>query len=324
MDFVILWVDNTDPKWIEEFHKYQYKETGITDKCRFRDWDNLKFWFRGVEQYAKWVNKIFFITNGQVPSWLNTKHPQIRLVKHDEYIPKNYLPTFSSNTIEMFLHNIPDLGEEFVLFNDDFFIIDKINPERFFKNNLPCDMSAFDVYPGYGLSTNNMCNLEIINKYFNKNECIRKHPFKWFNYHNGINQFRTFLLVWWPYFVGFLDPHLPQPFLKDVFKEIWDKEGVTIGNSLIPKFRQKTNITQYLVRYWQLASGKFCNINPLNDSICFHLNSKNVMKASEYIQNQKKRIIVLNDNEYTDFDYCKPIINNAFQALLPNKSTFEL
>lgn len=324
MDFVILWVDNSDPLWNEEFQKYLYKEKGITDKCRFRDWDNLKYWFRGVEQYANWVNKIFFVTNGQIPSWLNTKHPKIRLVKHDEYIPKNYLPTFCSNTIEMFLHNIPDLDERFVLFNDDFFIIDHIKPDRFFKHDLPCDISVFNVYPGYGLSTNNMCNLEILNRHFDKNKCLFKHLSKWFNIHNGINQIRTFLLMWWPYFVGFLDPHLPQPFLKSTFKEIWKKEGDNIGNSLKPKFRQRTNITQYLVRYWQLASGEFSNINPFKDSICFHLNSKNVITASEYIIHQKKRIIVLNDNEFTDFENCKSTINNAFQKLFPNKSSFEL
>lgn len=324
MDFVITWVDGNDPNWINKYQKYSIKEKGIKNACRFRDWDNLKYWFRGIEKYAYWVDHIFLITDNQIPCWLNINHPKIKIIKHEDYIPKEYLPTFNSNTIEMFLHKIPELSEQFVLFNDDFFIINHIKPSRFFRHDLPCDISAFDVYPGYGLSTNNMCNIEIINKNFNKNECIIKHPCKWFNFNNGIDQIRTILLIWWPYFVGFLDHHLPQPFLKTTFKKVWEKEGYAISKSLNSHFRQRTNLTQYLIRYWQLAEGNFSNINPYKDSSCFHLNNTNIEKAANCIKKQNKNIIVINDNENTIFEESKKIINNAFDTIFPEKSSFEI
>lgn len=34
---------------------------------RYRDWENLKYWFRGVETFAPWVNKVYFITYGHIP-----------------------------------------------------------------------------------------------------------------------------------------------------------------------------------------------------------------------------------------------------------------
>ena len=59
--------------------------------------------------------------------------------KHEDYIPKQYLPTFSSHPIELNMHRIRGLSEQFVYFNDDTFIINKMEPEDFFRNGLPRD-----------------------------------------------------------------------------------------------------------------------------------------------------------------------------------------
>ena len=85
IDFVIMWVDSTDPEWIAKREKYI---SGVQDDVRvrrYRNWDNLRYWFRGVEKYAPWVNRVFFITCGQIPDWLNVDHPKLRLVKHCLY-----------------------------------------------------------------------------------------------------------------------------------------------------------------------------------------------------------------------------------------------
>jgi len=73
-----------------------------------------------VEQFAPWVRKIHFVTCGQKPEWLNADHPKLSLVNHSDYIPQQFLPTFNSSLIEIYLHRIPDLTEHFVYFNDDF------------------------------------------------------------------------------------------------------------------------------------------------------------------------------------------------------------
>ena len=104
---------------------------------RYRDWELMRFWFRGIEAFAPWVNRVFFVSNGQKPIWLNTDHPKLRMVTHQDYIPEIYLPTFNSNVIELWLHNIPDLSERFVLFNDDMFLTAPVTPEDFFEDGLP-------------------------------------------------------------------------------------------------------------------------------------------------------------------------------------------
>ena len=96
IDFVLMWVDGNDPEWQKEKSLYESDTNGDKRNIRFRDWDNLQYWFRGVEKYAPWVNKIHFVTWGHLPSWLNTEHPKLNVVKHSDFIPKEFLPTFNS------------------------------------------------------------------------------------------------------------------------------------------------------------------------------------------------------------------------------------
>ena len=101
IDFVIPWVDNTEPEWQKSFETYlpQSSHSSDTREIRYRNWENLKYWFRGVEKFAPWVNKVHFITCGHKPDWLNLNAPKLHFVKHSDYIPSEYLPTFSTRPI---------------------------------------------------------------------------------------------------------------------------------------------------------------------------------------------------------------------------------
>ena len=110
IDFVITWVDGNDSAWREEKARYS-GVSGDQKKNRFRDWDILQYWFRGIEKFAAWVNCVYFVTWGHIPGWLNTDHPKLKIIRHEEFIPKEYLPTFNSHTIEFNLHRIQDLSE---------------------------------------------------------------------------------------------------------------------------------------------------------------------------------------------------------------------
>src|SRR5574344_1149949 len=139
IDFVIPWVDGTDENWILEKNKFDNMNDINLDngESRYRDWQLLKYWFRGVEKYAPWVHKIYFITWGHIPNWLNVNNEKIVIVNHKDYIPDKYLPTFNSHTIELNMHRIKNLSENFVYFNDDTFIINKVDQNDFFRKNLP-------------------------------------------------------------------------------------------------------------------------------------------------------------------------------------------
>ncbi|MDR1950827.1 MAG: Stealth CR1 domain-containing protein, partial [Bacteroidales bacterium] len=114
IDFVVTWVDMDDPKWKQNFEKFAGKIDNTnngTSEARFRDYGFLKYWFRGVEKFAPWVNKIHFVTCGQKPDWLDTNNPKINLVNHEDYIPTQFLPCFNSTVLEHYMHKIPNLSE---------------------------------------------------------------------------------------------------------------------------------------------------------------------------------------------------------------------
>ena len=185
IDFVITWVDMEDPEWKAEFSKYSGKkdnEKNGVSEARFRDYGFLKYWFRGVEKFAPWVRKIHFVTSGQKPEWLDENNPKINLVNHKDYIPEQFLPTYNSVVIERYLHKIPDLAEHFVYFNDDFYIINKVSTERFFKNGLPCDIAVFQYNPSWSQWYKRIKNnLKIINRHFDKKEVMARDYDKWFH-----------------------------------------------------------------------------------------------------------------------------------------------
>ena len=157
IDFVITWVDMNDAQWQKDFATHSGKidnNTNEFSEARFREYGLLKYWFRGVEKFAPWVRKIHFVTCGQRPEWLNTHHPQLHLVNHEDYIPTSFLPCFNSSLIEIYLHKIEGLSEHFVYFNDDFFIISPITPERFFTTDCPTILRLSGIIWDYRFGTN--------------------------------------------------------------------------------------------------------------------------------------------------------------------------
>lgn len=132
IDIVYTWVNSNDLTWQRELNNYLSSEHfrlnkniynhEFLDKIRYRDRDELMYSLRSVEKYCPWVRHVFIVTNGQLPSWLNTNHPKIRLIRHSDIMPSDHIPTFNSLAIEANLHKIPELSDYFIYFNDDFFI----------------------------------------------------------------------------------------------------------------------------------------------------------------------------------------------------------
>jgi len=97
IDLVYLWVNGNDPEWQAKHNAFVGKtaETSPIDcKGRYADNDELRYSLRSVEMYAPWIRKIFIVTDNQVPEWLDTSNPQIRIVDHVEIMPEECLPCF--------------------------------------------------------------------------------------------------------------------------------------------------------------------------------------------------------------------------------------
>ena len=327
IDFVITWVDMNDPEWQAEFSKYvhngQNTKNGIS-KARFRDNGFLKYWFRGVEKFAPWVRKIHFVTSGQKPEWLDLNNPKINLVCHKDIIPQQFLPTYNSVVIERYIHKIPGLAEHFVYFNDDFYIINNVPEERFFRNGLPCDIAVFDYNPSWSQwykRINN--NIRIINRHFDKREVMALHHDKWFDKSYGFKARWNYLLKPYGKFITLRVPHNAQPYLKTTFEEVWAAAGKELTETSSNKFRALTDYTPELFRTWQICRGNFQPYNTYKDTKMFPLMIR-PKQAVRAIYRQSYTLICLNDNVHIpNYDLVIGNIKNAFQHILPEKSSFE-
>lgn len=327
IDFVIPWVDGGDPEWRKSKAQYEGKTDFGNGEERFRDWQLLRYWFRGVEKYAPWVRQIHFITCGHVPEWLDLSNPKLHFVKHTDYIPEEWLPTFSANPIELNLHRIEGLTEKFVYFNDDTFIIDKVTPECFFENGIPKSTAGLSipgqVRPEFGSIL--LRDYGIINRNFRSRETIKKHFTKFVNFKYGAKRnLQTLLLM--PYctqfFPGFFNAHSPNAFLKSTFEEVWKKEGDALRSVCANRFRTPCDVNQYAFLWWQWCKGEIVP-QDVRKVFTFFTVLTPEEKICAAIRAQKTPMIAVNDTWCDDQEKKMEALRKAFDSILGEKSSFE-
>lgn len=147
IDAVILWVDGSDRQHQNKILPYLEDKSKLLSKkfrTRFDQVNEIKFTIDSILKFAPYIRNIFIITDEQTPDFLKDKnatetYKKVSIVDH-KIIFKNYeafLPVFNCRPIETCMYRIPDLAEQFIYFNDDFFLINETKPEDFFKNGFP-------------------------------------------------------------------------------------------------------------------------------------------------------------------------------------------
>lgn len=332
IDIIIPWVDGNDPKWLKErdriSKKYQINEKANSN-VRYESWDNLQYVFRGIEKFMPWVDKAFLVTCGHLPEFINVDNPKLRIVKHSDYIPQEYLPTFNSNVIELNYHRIDELSENFILFNDDCFPLKPISEDYYFRNGLPCDeavespimpvdVGAISNYASY-VKANNVL---FINKHWNKREVQKKNWDKW--YFDGYGELleRNRGLNYWNNFAGFHDYHMPVPLKKSTLKKLWEIESGQLDSVSHNQFRTASDLSQCIVRYWQLCTGDF--IPQKSEGKPYLVTKCNYREVAQAIVNRVSQMICLTEDcTPAEFLIIKEEINHALNTILPDKSGFE-
>lgn len=325
IDFLIIWVDGNDIEWRKEKNQYSLNKESDSSVIRYRDWDNLKYLFRGIEKYASWVNNVFFVTCGHLPKWLNVNANKLKVIKHSDYIPSNYLPTFSANPIELNFHRIEELSENFVFFNDDMFITDYVREKDFFYKDLPCETAVLNPITPTGRDVMDFVffnNTRMINQHFEKEKTIKNNFWKFINLKYGKDVLRTIFCMQWRGFLGFKFTHMPTSLKKETYREVWDLENDALDKACMNKFRSKDDFSQYLMKDWQIASGKFYPRS--SKKFKFHNVSDDLESIKRDIESHNYKLMCINDKKFEgDFETIRDGINESFEKILPEKSSFE-
>ncbi len=337
IDFVVTWLDSTDVQWQKEYNKYKgINQEGDSSSARFRDWDLFRYWFRSIETYAPWVNKVFLITNGTFPKWINKEHPKLVLVNHSDYIPAEKLPTFNSCTIELYMNRIKGLSEHFVYFNDDCYLNGPITPEYYFKDGLPCDsneetffnVAKYNPTDRFNIFISMFVDVSVINRHFDRKKTVKQARLKWLGPHmrmGGIATSLFYMISGHSRFVGFNWKHVEQPFLKSVWDEAWEAENDMLTQSCT-RFREDVILNPYFFRYWQFASNRFHPMK-LNKTAKYKIGVKQMPLIQKAMSSKKIKSLCLNDNPFVteaQFTELQHAVIQEFEKKFPQKSSYEL
>lgn len=105
-------------------------------------------------------------------------------------------------------------------------------------------------------------NMSLINQHFNKHDVLKQHFSKLLHPQNGpihLGLTMVMSIVSYKHFAGMLFHHMPASFCKQSFRDVWAAEPEILDNTSRHKFRNhcKEDVSQYVVRAWQMASGNF-------------------------------------------------------------------
>lgn len=327
IDIVVPWVDGSDPEWEAERSQYRPVIKSDTSSSRFREWGLFQYWFRGIEKYAPWVRKVHLITWGHLPEWLNTSHPKLNIVNHKDYIPEEYLPTYSSHVIELNMHRIPDLAEHFIYFNDDVYLTAPTTPEDFFVNGLPTDAAIMGVvrivdnFSYLPYITLNM--LGCINMKFSKYEAVKNNFFKWFNPKYGKKLLYNLYLLPGNVVSGFKNFHTCIPYCKKTLEEVWEAFPEELEHTCKNRFRSREDVNQYFFRYWRLMKGEFTPAKP--NSAYLTIGSDDAEDIRKALIDTKRKVVCVNDDPMENgFEEEQKKMQAIFSEKYPKSCEFEV
>lgn len=261
IDVVFTWVNDKDPVWQEKYNFFKDFNVNThgqyaTDKARFSNHNELYFSIKSVLKFLPWVRNIYVVTDGQIPEWID-EYPGLIIVDHKEIISEKYLPTFNSHVIEAHLHQIPDLSEHFIYFNDDVFVARPLPVGHFFRSNgiasLFLSQKSITEMQKRGVATPTLSASINVGKLLEKE----------FGYRIVTPLVHTYV-----------------PLRRSAFEAVWEKYSVEIDSFLSNKFRTNNdlNLATFFVPWFSYI---ISSSTPARD-ICYYFNVRSPVAKHHY------------------------------------------
>ena len=292
VDIVITYVNGLDPVWQSDYE--QFTNQPVLEK-RFRDWGTLRYLFRGIAENMPFIRKVHLVVSheSQVPEWVNRE--EVNVVLHKDIIPAEYLPTFNCNPIEMHLHRIEGLDEEYLYFNDDMFPMKPCKSTDFFDKGkgiigMSYHLFVWDMFKS-------ICR--------NSDRLARK-----------ISGRRTTLC--------FLRPqHICSPMLKSICEEVYNKAHSEIVKTSMARTRTGENLNQYLFLDYMYLNGLL--VNKRHSKKHFSVGIVSGAKLHDFITKPSHKLVCINDVQLSEERYneLRQAQLDAFEERFPHKSKYE-
>lgn len=312
VDIVYMWVDGSDKKWQSTMNS--------KENSRNRSNDELVYSLRSIAKFMPWhEGRIFIVTPNQTPSKLNTVQglnhenqtnisndtgKEVIIIDQNSIMPDEVGNTANSFIIEVFLHRIPTLSDDFIYMNDDYFIGQPLLPTDFFTLNGDGTLRPKFYSNNYQIKGGIKQANEFHDKKkklwlsatYNTNGTLDNY-FKNNNNHNGNSNYtpsKRYYLEHAPYMFN-------KSWCEEVY-EIWENDFKKMYEH--KKRHWKDLIFVLLYRYYCIESGKLCDLVHDTNNIYLKLitndNDQNIQFYHKVVEGCPK-FFTLND-EYTKDD----------------------
>ena len=286
IDLVIPMVFPDDKEWQRAYARYY--GGNATRNVRFRSWGTEELMVRCCLKNMPWVRRIYLLlaSESQVREWMvamTLQHTgRIRTVFHREFIPEEYLPCFTSPTIEMFLHRIPGLAEYFIYANDDMFPLSLLEATDFFRErptpNPPYREGAVSLLPCQHFDEKSWSALpSLFEKKCQNQQRMIAEGF-------GLKLGKTWLRC----------THSFAPMLKSVCEAVWARHGEEIKNHLSPLKRTEHSYNHYIYSLYQHFAGMDVDYAPKEQYVGKETPSA---RLAEILRDPEAGIVCINDHE---------------------------
>ncbi len=290
IDVVIAWVDGNDLSHKKKIQPYLnptlQKSDDIAGPTRYRSEGEIFYCVASVLRFAPFVRKIFIVTDEQDPKlddFIKRNFPEnttpVEIVDHKVIFKdyEQYLPVFNSRAVETCIHRIPELSENYVYFNDDFFLIRPVKEADWFVD---------DKIVAYGNWRNLILDrlLWLIKPMKNGHKPIgfkdgmitgaKKYGNKWRYFHLN---------------------HVPHPLKKSVISTYFEKNPQFFLSNISYKFRSRKQFNTHELFYLIMLDAHKVFIEPASENMLF---IKPINREQNYI---KRKISSFNNDEGLKF-----------------------
>ena len=292
-DAIITYVDGRDPLWQQDYALTIGSQKPLTK--RFRDWGTLPYLLRSIRKYMPFVDNVYLVVarESQIPAWVNEE--KLKIVLHEDIMPRECLPSFSAAAIELFLHRIPGLKEQYIYFNDDFFVVQPLCEEDFFKDG-KCFVGFSNCLFAY-----NMFKKQV--------RCADRVAREAAGVAQGLFFKRP--------------QHACAAMFKSCCEELFDKCGKDIFIPNAKPLRGEESLCQYVYTDYALFTGRAINRRISKKHIS--LATATEKQISSFFDNPDKKTICINDVEMSDarFLSLSEAISKSLEKKFPEKTEFE-
>ena len=265
----------------------------ISSDARFVEHDELKFSLRSAYINLPWIHHIYIVTNGQVPSWLDTTHPKITMVNHREIMPASALPTFNSEAIQANIGNIEPLSEFFIYADDDFFFVRPVEPQFWFTED-------------------GKTIIRTVRDEISENDA------RYNVYFGNIKYSSTMMRTKYPDAPGYETVHNSIPYRKSCYvnctTEFWDLYNTTTHR----KFRSRESMQRTMMTYYAVVKGLGSAFHQssvgLKESLYLPVARPEIMRHR--LNEANPKILCINDHDSAS-EYDREHLKEFLQSLFP-------